>query len=131
MLSVGAHDIPKGTPYLLEAWKRAAIPGAELHLVGSMRLAISFLDGYAGLFRHWPPLPRSELAAHYASADLLVFPTLGDGFGLVIQEAMCSATPVLTTPCGGGPECITEGVEGWIVAPRDIVNPFLTPHERG
>jgi len=27
----------------------------------------------------------------------VVFPTLGDGFDLVIQEAMCSATPVLTT----------------------------------
>jgi len=119
VLSVGAHDIPKGTPYLLEAWKRAAIPGARLHLVGSMRLGKSFLDGYAGQFRHWPPLPRAELETHYAAADLLVFPTLGDGFGLVIQEAMCSGTPVLTTPCGGGPECITDGVDGWLIPARN------------
>jgi starch synthase len=45
---------------------------------------------------------------------------LGDGFGLVIQEAMCCGTPVLTTPCGGGPECITDGVDGWIAPPRDL-----------
>jgi glycosyltransferase involved in cell wall biosynthesis len=120
VLSVGTHDLRKGTPYLLEAWKRAAIPDAELHLIGPLRLAKSFVDGYAGTFRHWPHVPKSELGARYAAADLLTFPTLGDGFGLVIQEAMSSGTPVLTTPCGGGPECITDDVDGWIVPPRDI-----------
>jgi glycosyltransferase involved in cell wall biosynthesis len=119
-LSVGTHDLRKGTPYLLEAWKRAAIPDAELHLVGPLKLAKPFVDRYAGTFRHWPHVPKSELPARYAGADLLVFPTLGDGFGLVIQEAMCTGTPVVTTPCGGGPECITDGVDGWIVPPRDI-----------
>jgi glycosyltransferase involved in cell wall biosynthesis len=119
-LSVGSHDLRKGTPYLLEAWKRAAIPDAELRLVGPLRLSRSFLDGYAGLFTHLPHVPKPLLGAHYADADLLVFPTLGDGFGIVIQEAMCCATPVLTTPCGGGPECITDGADGWLVPPRDI-----------
>jgi glycosyltransferase involved in cell wall biosynthesis len=120
VLSVGTHDLRKGTPYLLEAWRRAAIPDAELHLVGPLRLAKSFLDPYAGLFRHWPHVPKSELGARYANADLLAFPTLGDGFGLVIQEAMCCGTPVVTTPCGGGPECITDGQDGWLIPPRDI-----------
>jgi glycosyltransferase involved in cell wall biosynthesis len=120
VLAVGTHDLRKGTPYLLEAWRRAALPEAELHLVGPMRLAKSFVDRYAGLFRHWPHVPRAELGARYAAADVLAFPTLGDGFGVVIQEAMCSATPVITTPCGGGPECITSGVNGWVIPPRDI-----------
>ena len=120
VLSVGTHDLRKGTPYLLEAWRRAALPDAELHLVGPLRLGKPFLDRYAGLFRHWPHVPKRELAARYSAADLLAFPTLGDGFGLVIQEAMCCGTPVMTTPCGGGPECITDGVDGWIVPPRDI-----------
>jgi glycosyltransferase involved in cell wall biosynthesis len=120
VLSVGTHDLRKGTPYLLEAWKKAALADAELHLVGPLRLAKTFLDGYAGTFRHWPHVSKTELGARYRAADLLVFPTLGDGFGLVIQEAMCSGTPVLTTPCGGGPECITDGVDGWLVPPRDV-----------
>jgi glycosyltransferase involved in cell wall biosynthesis len=120
VLTVGTHDLRKGTPYLLEAWKRAAIPGGVLRLVGPMRLAKSFLDGYAGLFEHLPHVPKAELGAHYAAADLLAFPTLGDGFGLVIQEAMSTGTPVVTTPCGGGPECIDDGVDGWIVPPRDV-----------
>ena len=120
VLSVGTHDLRKGTPYLLEAWKRAALPDAELHLVGPLRLAASFLAERTVGVRHWPHVPKSELGARYAAADLLVFPTLGDGFGLVIQEAMCSGLPVMTTPCGGGPECLTDGVEGWLVPPRDI-----------
>jgi glycosyltransferase involved in cell wall biosynthesis len=120
VLSVGMHDLRKGTPYLLEAWRRAALPDAELTLVGPLRFSKSFLDRYAGLFTHVLHVPRRELGAYYRRVDLLVFPTLGDGFGLVIQEAMSSGTPVLTTPCGGGPECITDGVEGWIVPPRDI-----------
>lgn len=120
VLVVGAHNLLKGTPYLLEAWKRAAIPNAELHLVGRMALTKSFLDDYAGAFIHSPPIPRSALQERYAAADVLVFPTLGDGFGIVIQEAMCTGTPVITTPCGGGPECITDGEDGWIVPARDI-----------
>ncbi len=120
MLSVGTHDLRKGTPYLLEAWKRAAIPDAELHLVGPLRLAKTFVDAYAGTFRHWPHVPKSELAPRYRAADLLAFPTLGDGFGLVIQEAMSCGTPVVTTPCGGGPESITDGQDGMLVPPQDV-----------
>jgi hypothetical protein len=120
VLAVGTQDLRKGTPYLLEAWRRAAIPGAELHLIGPLRLAKPFLDEYAGLFVHHPHVAKSELPAHYAAADLLAFPTLGDGFGLVMQEAMCCGTPVVTTPCGGGPECINDGIDGWIVPPRSI-----------
>jgi glycosyltransferase involved in cell wall biosynthesis len=120
VLAVGTHDLRKGTPYLLEAWKRAAIPDAELQLVGPMRLSKAFLDGYAGLFRHLPHVAKAKLGELYAAADVLAFPTLGDGFGLVIQEAMCSGTPVITTPCGGGPECIDDGLDGWLVPPRDI-----------
>lgn len=120
VLSVGTHDLRKGTPYLLEAWRRAAIKDGELHLVGPLRLSRSFVDRYAGSFTHWPHVPKSQLEAHYSRADLLLFPTLGDGFGLVMQEAMCCAVPVVTTPCGGGPECITDGVDGWLVPPRSI-----------
>jgi alpha-maltose-1-phosphate synthase len=120
VLSVGNHDLRKGTPYLLEAWRRAGLREARLRLIGPMRLAPGFLAAYAGSFEHVPHLPRSRLPAEYQAADLLAFPTLGDGFGLVIQEAMCCATPVVTTPCGGGPECIRDGRDGWIVPPRDI-----------
>lgn len=120
VLSVGTQDLRKGTPYLLEAWRRADLRDARLKLVGRMRLTPGFLAAYAGLFEHVPALPKVLLEPEYQAADLLAFPTLGDGFGLVMQEAMCCATPVLTTRCGGGPECITTGENGVIVEERSV-----------
>jgi alpha-maltose-1-phosphate synthase len=120
VLSVGGHDLRKGTPYLLEAWKRAELKEAELRLVGRMSLTPAFLSEYQGRFQHTPSQPRALLPSEYQAADVLVFPTLGDGFGLVIQEAMSSGTPVVTTRCGGGPECIVHGENGWIVPERDV-----------
>lgn len=119
-LSVGSQSIPKGTHYLLRAWKAAALKDARLRLVGPLRLDQRLLREFDGLFEHVPHLSRSLLKVEYQAADMLVFPTLGDGFGLVIQEAMCSATPVLTTSSSGGPECVSNGTDGWIVAPRDV-----------
>jgi alpha-maltose-1-phosphate synthase len=119
VLSVGTHTLLKGTPYLLEAWRKAGVAG-RLRLVGPLRLTRTFLDAYAGLFEHVPHLPRALLGEQYRAADLLAFPSLGDGFGLVIQEAMCSGTPVIATHTSGGPECICNGVDGWIVRSRDM-----------
>ena len=75
---------------------------------------------FAGLFDHGPHAAKATLPAVYQDAELLVLATLNDGCPLVVQEAMCSGTPVLTTPCGNGPDLITEGVDGWIVPARDI-----------
>ena len=119
VLCVGSLDLRKGTQYLLEAWRKAKLRDARLRLIGRMRLSSEFLSQYAGTFEHISHVPREALATEYANADLLAFPTLGDGFGLVILESMSCGTPVLTTRCGGGPECIADGVEGWIVPERD------------
>lgn len=120
VLAVGSHDFRKGTPYLLEAWRRLRLPNARLRLVGGLGLSASFFAPYRDAVEHVPHMSREALAEEYARADLLAFPTLGDGFGMVIQEAMCSGIPVLTTRCGGGPECIGDGVEGWIIEERDV-----------
>lgn len=120
VLAVGTHGLRKGTPYLLDAWKRAELRDARLILIGHLDLSKAFLDGYAGAFQHIPHVARADLAPHYQAADVLAFPTLGDGFGLVMQEAMCSGTPVITTRCGGGPECIRSGEDGWIVETSSV-----------
>lgn len=120
VLAVGTQDLRKGTPYLLEAWRAAGLREARLRLIGPMKLGVAFLARYQGLFEHVPHVPRPDLQREYQAADLLAFPTLGDGFGLVMQEAMCCGTPVLTTRCGGGPECISDGVDGWLMPPRDV-----------
>lgn len=119
-LAVGTQSFRKGTSYLLDAWQRAALPDARLRLVGPMRLSGAILSRYVGRFEHIPHVPRSRLSAEYAAADVLVFPSLADGFGLAIQEAMCTGVPVIATRSCGAPECIVDGVEGFIVPAGDV-----------
>jgi glycosyltransferase involved in cell wall biosynthesis len=55
----------------------------------------------------------------YASHDALVLPTLSDGFGLVVTEALAHGLPVITTDqCGAG-ELIEHGVNGLRVRAAD------------
>jgi glycosyltransferase involved in cell wall biosynthesis len=53
-------------------------------------------------------------------ADLLVLPSLAEGFGLVIGEAMACGVPVLATTNTGGPELIEDGREGWCIPPHEV-----------
>ena len=57
-----------------------------------------------------------ELAAHYACADVFVFPSLTDTFGLVILEAMASGTPVAAYPAPGPIDIIPNSGAGKLAA---------------
>ena len=64
-------------------------------------------------------LPHDQILQQMKNHDVLLFPTLFDGFGLVISEALSQGIPVITTTNSGGPECIRHGIEGFLVAVRD------------
>jgi glycosyltransferase involved in cell wall biosynthesis len=55
----------------------------------------------------------------YSQASVLVLPSVEDGFGLVIGQAMACGVPVIATTNTGGPDLITDGVDGFIVPVRD------------
>jgi glycosyltransferase involved in cell wall biosynthesis len=62
-----------------------------------------------------PSLPHSEILKLMSMHDVLLFPSLFEGFGLVITEAMSQGTPVITTDRTAGPDLIENGKNGWIV----------------
>jgi glycosyltransferase involved in cell wall biosynthesis len=55
-----------------------------------------------------------ELVAEYAAADLLVFPSRTDTFGLVMLEAMACGTPVAAYPVTGTKDVVSNGMNGWL-----------------
>jgi glycosyltransferase involved in cell wall biosynthesis len=61
----------------------------------------------------------ADLAAHYASADLFLFPSLSDTFGNVVMEALASGLPVVSFAVAAPAAHVTDGIAGRLVAPGD------------
>jgi glycosyltransferase involved in cell wall biosynthesis len=54
----------------------------------------------------------NSLAEYYANADVFVFPSKWETFGLVMIEAMACGTPVAAYPCQGPLDVVDEGITG-------------------
>lgn len=109
----------KGHLYLLEAWKALKLPNAELVLVGTMRQEMkAILKNYDGLFRYLGPLGRNDLVRLYQDSSLLVLPSIEDGFGLVVAEAIACGLPAIITENVGARDLIRPGENGYVVPPR-------------
>jgi glycosyltransferase involved in cell wall biosynthesis len=115
---VGQITQRKGISYLIEAFRRASIPRSELVLVGR---PVGSVDPWARIpgVKHVPLMPRTQLPAVYANADVYVLPSLVEGFGLTGLEAMASGLPVVLSEHTFGSDVITDGVEGYVVPIRD------------
>ena len=70
-----------------------------------------------------------ELARHYASADIFVFPSLTETFGNVVTEAMASGLAVVAYDCAAAGQHIRQGVNG-LVAPPGREDIFLQMAKR-
>ena len=117
VLFVGALSQAKGLGYLLEA-VAGLEGGIEFTLIGRRVSptvpAPSLLEKY-----NWiPSLPHDELLREMSRHDVLVLPSLHEGFGLVMTEAMSQGLVVITTPHTAGPDLITDGVDGFVVPIR-------------
>ncbi len=117
ILFVGGLSQRKGISYLFEA-ADALIDKIELTIVGkepvkNCKLLYKNLEKH-----HWiPALSHLEILKLMRENDLLLFPSLFEGFGLVITEAMSQGTPVITTDRTCGADLIDHNVDGWIISP--------------
>jgi glycosyltransferase involved in cell wall biosynthesis len=66
-----------------------------------------------------PPQPRQAMSELFSQASVLVLPSVEDGFGLVIGQAMACGIPVIASMNTGGPDIITTEVDGMLVPARD------------
>lgn len=117
-LFVGSLGQRKGLSYLFAA-ARQLRPAVELTVIGARPLvACPALARELAQVRWIPTCPHREVLAEMANHDVFVFPSLFEGFGLVLLEAMAMGLPIITTPHTAGPDLITDGVEGFIVPIR-------------
>lgn len=118
-LFVGSLGQRKGLSYLFEACRRLA-GGVELTVIGARPAAdCPALDRELAAVRWLPGAPHAQILAEMAAHDVFVFPSLFEGFGLVLLEAMAMGLPVITTPHTAGPDLIDDRRQGFIVPIRD------------
>lgn len=118
VLFVGAVNHLKGVHYLAEAARILARrnTGIEIHVIGPSDPVIGGYPEFVGP-RYVGQIPRSEVIREIRKADVFAFPTLSDGFGIVLLEAMANGVPVVSTPhCAA---ITIDGVNGFVVAARD------------
>jgi glycosyltransferase involved in cell wall biosynthesis len=122
-LFVGRLEPSKGILALLDAWTGFA-DEAELTLVGDGSLLQGIRERVTRAAMPSIRIPghidREGLAAEYARADVFVFPSVSDPWGLVINEAMASGLPVVTTSAPGAvDDLVIDGENGIVVPPFD------------
>jgi glycosyltransferase involved in cell wall biosynthesis len=116
----GPVSVRKGAHVLIKAWTQLKPHNAaELHFFGIDTLPQGFTDNPPpGVFFHGP-VTSKRMVQEYLCSSVLVFPTLCDGFGMVVPEAFCHGLPVITTPNAGAADLVKENENGWIVPPAD------------
>jgi glycosyltransferase involved in cell wall biosynthesis len=116
---VGQVTPAKGVPHLIEAWRRADLFDAELCLVGNWGLSESAAAFFPKNVTWKGARGPREVRDEYQRADLMVFPSYYEGFGLVILEAMACGLPVICSRSTAGPELLTDAC-GWLYEPGDV-----------
>jgi starch synthase len=110
----------KGVHYLLDAWNQLHLRDAELLLVGGMQFPREWWRRHSNGAKLAGSIPHADLNQYYSSASVFVFPSLIEGFAMVLLEAMACGIPIIATPNTAAPDIITDGVEGFIVPIRDV-----------
>lgn len=118
LLFVGHLAVAKGASALLESMALLQDVPFELSIVGetAMRVPPQYLEHPS--VRWVGPVPRSEVMRRYREADVLIFPSLSDGFGMAQIEAQGWQLPIIASrSCG---RVVRDGVNGLLL---DEVSP--------
>ncbi len=113
----------KGVHYLLQAFTELQLPNTELLLIGSAPSpAYEKLIGRfrTSSVRFLGSFPQHELSRLYAQGSVFVLPSIADGFGMVVPQAMACGLPAIVTHNVGAADIISDGVDGYVVPIRDV-----------
>jgi glycosyltransferase involved in cell wall biosynthesis len=113
VLFLGQVILRKGIAAVLEAVKLLEGYPVEFWIVGSQQINIPHHFKTHPQIRWVGHVNRSETAQFYQQADVFLFPTLSDGFGLTQLEAQAWKLPIIASRCCG--EVVVDGVNGWLL----------------
>lgn len=115
----------KGHRYLIEAAKQVIAVHLETHflIIGDGELLSDLLSLAANLgigdhvhFAGW----RTDISEILSTCDIFAFPSLNEGMGKAIVEAMALGKPVIASRVGGIIDLVRDGENGFLIPPADV-----------
>lgn len=117
--TLGEH---KGVRYLIEAAAILKATSSPIHLViagdGDQRAELESLARELGVGASFLGF-YADMPSLVASIDIFAMPSMGEGLGVAVLEAMAAGKPVVASAVGGLRESIIDGVTGYLVPARD------------
>lgn len=129
ILFVGQVTLRKGFPTLVKAFNSVADPSIKLHVAGPY--SAKFLKHLTSMglnlekIRFYGPLNSRELAKLYTRCEMFVLPSIEDGWGLVVNEALRYGCIPIVSESAGASEIIENGVNGYTFSAgndRELLN---------
>lgn len=120
---VGNVSLQKGAPYLVEAFNKLKHPRKSLKFIGSIDphckkiiMAMMPHDTHIEFLGH---VPQENLKDMLSQSHVMVLPSIQEGFGMVMAQAMACGCPVIGTTNSGAEDLFEDGKEGYIVPIRN------------
>jgi glycosyltransferase involved in cell wall biosynthesis len=122
VIFAGQVSLRKGVPYLLEAFAKVRHPNKRLTVAGAIQ------EHIRPLLARLPTenvtflgaIPQAELIDRMSRSHVMALASIEEGLALVQAQAMACECPVIATYATGAEDLFTNGVEGFIVADRDV-----------
>lgn len=122
VLYLGYLQKRKGVEYLIKAYKNLKNKNSALIIAGSGpdEERLKSLVGNRNDIHFVGHVNGKEKAKYCSLADIFVFPTLHDPWGLVVNEAIYYGLPVIITTAAGASDLINEAENGYVIKPADV-----------
>ena len=119
VLFVGEVNQRKGIAQILESARQLKTEGnidIEFNVVGGgASLCPELYEPYKDIVHFRGRVSFEDLQKYYALSHIFVFPSIGEGFGLVILEALSAGLPVIASKNCGGPDIIQDSYNGFLI----------------
>jgi glycosyltransferase involved in cell wall biosynthesis len=117
--AIGALADHKGLSYLIDAARMIDRDDLAFAFIGEGKDEAKLKERSKGLNNIFFLGFKNNIADYIAAFDLFAFPSLQEGLGSTLIDAMRIGTPIIASNIGGIPELIEHNKTGFLVAPRD------------
>ncbi|MBU0650421.1 glycosyltransferase family 4 protein, partial [bacterium] len=128
LLFVGGIYERKGLLYAIKAMQKLNRKDLRFDIVGDINKERKYADylmrmvedgGLNNQIRFWDRVDKTTLNSLWMNADIFLFPSLFEGFGIVLTEAMLNQLPIITTNVSAMPELVQDHANGILVPPKN------------